>query len=84
MKEQTIKIDKSEFDIWMKSPITIWIFQALKERMDFVVADLLDNRESSFDDYCKNQWRKGLIDGYTDLLATSFDDFEDKEDEKNV
>ncbi len=84
MKEQIMKIDKSEFDVWMKSPVTTYIFQALKERMDSLVEQIINGRESNFDDYCRNQWRKGVIDGYTDLLATSFDDIENREDEKNV
>ena len=84
MKEQTIKIDKSEFDVWMNSPVTSWIFQTLKERMDELVGQIINGRESNFDDYCKNQWRKGVVDGYTDLLATSFEDFEEMEDKDNV
>lgn len=77
MKKKDIHVDKSNFDEWQKNPITILIFQLLKERMDFIVDQILNNREASFDDYCKNQWRKGVIDGYSDLLTVDFVDLKE-------
>ena len=84
-------IDKSDFDIWMESPVTKDILKSIGARKDGVENYLQHERsflDKGYDhnrSLAMNNYYKGMMDAYSDLVNITFNDFsasmEDESDE---
>lgn len=75
-------IDESDFKLWNESPVTKLFFKFITNGNQKIKDFVTDHRDFRMDACLKENYLKGLVDGYTKCLNVSLDELKIEEEEE--